>query len=631
MLDVLRTGAQTWVAKLLMLILVASFGVWGISGSLLSNLGGGNAVIKVGDVKVGPNEFRLAYNRDLAMMSQQLGTRLTSEQAKAFGIEGRVYSQLAAGAALDQLADNMDLGVSKDQLAQFIASDQAFHDASGNFDRQTFNAVLQNAGMSEKDYITSRSRAATRSQLIDSIGGGFKPPVTLVEAILEHQNEKRDIAYLLITKDLVDPVKAPSDDALKAYFEKNKAAYAAPEYRKLTYATLTPKDIADPSAVSETEARAYYDSHKNLYGTPEKRTIDQLVFSDKKAADAAAQKLKSGTSFDELVKAQGKAPADARLGTYAKADLPEQNLADAAFAVKEAGGTTGVVDGSFGPVILRVSEIKPASVKPFDEVKGQIREDLALQKAGDRLLDVHDAYEDARAGGATLQEAAKKEGMKSVVIDAVDRNGQTPDGKALKTLPESQELLKAAFEGDQGVEIPSINLGSDGYLWVEVLDTMPAHDRKLEEVHDKVVADWNAAQVSAEIEKKAADIKKAIDGGKSLEQVASELGISVETKSGIKRSDSDPVVGEAAVQTAFSGPKGLVTVAASGSGDDKLVLKVTGVTPTATSGYDALEPRQVEALAGQTTNDIFSQMVAMLQDRYGVSINQNLGDQAIRY
>jgi len=235
------------------------------------------------------------------------------------------------------------------------------------------------------------------------------------------------------------------------------------------------------------------------------------------------------------------------------------------------------------------------------------------------------------AGGATLQEAAKKEGMKSVIVDAVDRNGQTPDGKALKTLPESQELLKAAFEGDQGVEIPSINLGSDGYLWVEVLDTMPAHDRKLEEVHDKVVADWTAAQVSAEIEKKAADIKKAIDGGKSLEQVASELGISVETKSGIKRSDSDPVVGEAAVQTAFSGPKGLVTVAASGSGDDKLVLKVTGVTPTATSGYDALEPRQVEALAGQTTNDIFSQMVAMLQDRYGVSINQNLGDQAIRY
>lgn len=631
MLDVLRKGAQTWVAKLLMIILVASFGVWGISGSLLSNFGGGNAVIKVGDVEVGPNEFRLAYSRDLAAMSQQFGTRLTSEQAKALGIESRVYSQLAAGAALDQLAGNMNLGLSDDQLAQFIASDEAFHDASGRFDRQTFNAVLQNAGMSEKDYITSRSKAAVRSQLIDSVGGGFKVPVTLVNALLQHQNETRDLSYLLITKDVIEPVTAPSEDELKAYFEKNKSTYAAPEYRKIAYATLTPKDIADPASVSDEEAKAYYDSHKDLYGTPEKRTIDQLVFTDKKAAEAAAEKLKSGASFDDLAKAQGKAPSDVRLGAYAKDDLPEQNLAEAAFAVKEPGGTTGVVEGSFGPVILRVAEITPASVKPFVEVEASIKQELAVQKASDRLLDVHDAYEDARAGGATLEEAAKKQGMKVAIVDAVDSNGQGPDGKALKSLPESQDLLKAAFEGDPGIEIPSINLGSDGYLWVEVLDVTPAHDRKIEEVHDKVVADRTADQVAAAIAKKADEVKKAIDGGKSMEQAAGDLGIAVETKSGIKRSDSDAVVGDEAVQVAFSGPNGHVAVASSGSGDDKLVLKVTNVTPTTLSGYDALEPRQVDALAGQTTNDIFSQMVAMLQDRYGVSINQNLGDQAIRY
>jgi len=631
MLDVLRKGAQTWVAKLLLMILVISFGVWGISGSLLSNFGGGNAVIKVGDVKVEPNEFRLAYERALAMMSQQFGTRLTSEQARALGIEGRVYSQLAAGAALDQLADNMNLGLSEDQLAQFIASDETFHDASGNFDRDTFNAVLRNAGMSEKDYVMSRSRMATRSQIIDAVGGGFKPPVTLVNALLEYQNQKRDISYLLITKDQVEPIKPPSDDVLKAYFEKNKAAYAAPEYRNIAYATLTPKDIADPSSVSDEEARAYYDAHKNLYGTPEQRTIDQLVFPDQQAAEAAAEKLKSGTSFGELVAAQGKNASDVRLGTYTKDGLPEVNLAEAAFAVKDAGGTTDVIQGSFGPVILRVAEIKPASVKPFEEVANQIKQELAVQKAGDRLLDVHDAYEDARAGGATLQEAAKQQGLPVTVVDAVDRNGQTPEGKALDKLPESGGLLKAAFEGDPGVEIPSLNLGSEGYLWVEVLDVMPAHDRPLEEVRDKVVADWTAEQLRAVIEKKAADVKKEVEGGKSLEQVAADLGIAVETKSGIKRSDGDAVIGPEAVNAAFSGPEGLVAVAAAGDGSDKVVLKVTGVTPSSQSGYDALEPQQVEALAGQTTNDIFSQMVAMLQDSYGVSINQNLGEQAIRY
>jgi len=34
MLDQLRQGAQGWVSKLLMAVLVVSFGIWGISGSL---------------------------------------------------------------------------------------------------------------------------------------------------------------------------------------------------------------------------------------------------------------------------------------------------------------------------------------------------------------------------------------------------------------------------------------------------------------------------------------------------------------------------------------------------------------------------------------------------------------------
>ena len=46
MLDILRKGAQGWVAKFLLILLVASFGVWGISGSILN--AGSNAVITVG-------------------------------------------------------------------------------------------------------------------------------------------------------------------------------------------------------------------------------------------------------------------------------------------------------------------------------------------------------------------------------------------------------------------------------------------------------------------------------------------------------------------------------------------------------------------------------------------------------
>ncbi|HET7411525.1 MAG TPA: peptidyl-prolyl cis-trans isomerase [Pararhizobium sp.] len=628
MFDLLRRGAQTWPAKLLMLILVVSFGVWGISGELFSG-GGGNSVIKVGSVKVTPTEFRLAYNREIGMLSQQLGTRLTTQQAKAFGVEQRVFAQLASGAALDQLANNMNLGLSQDQLAQFIAEDPAFHDSSGNFNRDQFNQVLANVGMSQKDYIANRSHVAERSQIIDAVGKGFKPPVTLVNAILQHQGESRDVEYLLISKESVPAVNAPSDKELQAFFDKHKSAYRAPEYRKIAYVTLTPKDIADPAAVSDADAKQYYEEHKNQYGTPETRTIDQLVFSDQKAAEAAEQKLKSGTSFDELAKEQGKKPSDTRLGTYTKANFPAPNLADAAFSVKQAGGTTGIVDGPFGPVILRVSKIEPAHVKSFAEVEKDVRQELAVEQAASRINDVQNAYEDARAGGATLQEAARKEGLKPVVVDAIDAEGTAPDGKQVKGLPDKKDLLQAAFSNGQGEEIPSLNLGSNGYLWVEVLSVNPAHDRTLKEVHDKVVADWTADQVKQEISKKAAAVKKEVDGGKSLKQVATDLGTALETKQGIKRNTTDAVFGQDAAAAAFGGPKGLVALADAANGPGKLVLHVTGVQAATQSGYDAVPAQALDSLANRTTNDIFGQMVAMLEQHYGVSVNQNLAEQAI--
>lgn len=91
MLDLLRNAAGTWVAKILLLMLVVSFAVWGISGQMMGGMGG-NAVITAGSTKVTAVEYRLAYDRQLSVLSQQFGTRITREQAAAFGIDQQVLS-----------------------------------------------------------------------------------------------------------------------------------------------------------------------------------------------------------------------------------------------------------------------------------------------------------------------------------------------------------------------------------------------------------------------------------------------------------------------------------------------------------------------------------------------------------
>ena len=119
------TAAGTWVAKLLLFMLVISFAIWGISGQMIGGFGSSH-VIAAGGTTVSLKEYRLAYERQVQIMSQQLGTRLTREQAVAFGVDQQVLAQLVTGAVLDEQARKLGLGVSKDRLAQLARDDPAF-------------------------------------------------------------------------------------------------------------------------------------------------------------------------------------------------------------------------------------------------------------------------------------------------------------------------------------------------------------------------------------------------------------------------------------------------------------------------------------------------------------------------
>ena len=469
MLETLRKGAQTWVAKLLLILLIISFGVWGASSAFLS--GNSDVVLKVGDKTVSANEYRLAYQRQLNSLSNQFGRRLTGEEARMIGVDQQVNAQLVAGAALDQLADDMNLGLSEDRLAEIIAQDPAFQNADGRFDRQRFSALLRNVGLNEDDYVAERSKVAVRSQVVDGIADGFVPPKALVDAISEYRNQSRGVDYIVLNNAFIEPVKSPGDEVLKPWFEQRKAAYRAPEYRKLAYVALHPSDIADPDAITDAAVREDYDARISSFTTPEERRIQQLTFSDQAEAEQAAQALADGTkTFDQLISEQGKTTGDVTLGIFTKGQFPDASIDEAAFAIENEGGTSEVVQGNFGPVILRVTAISPEQVTPFDQVKDRIRQELAEQQATDDILNVENQYEDQRAGGASMAEAAQSLGLEPVTIDAIDAQGNDESGTPVADIPLGTELVASAFDSDIGVENLPLTLNDGGVVWYEVVD-----------------------------------------------------------------------------------------------------------------------------------------------------------------
>ncbi len=625
MLEALRSAAQTWVAKALMIVLVGSFAIWGVSSSLVT--GASNSVVTVGDVSVSPTDFRLAYERQVATLSQRFGTRLNAEQARAFGVENQVFAELVAGAALDQLSRDMNLGLSEGRLAQLIADDPAFKGVNGQFDRTAFSAVLRNAGLRENDYINNRSQVAVRTQIVEAVSDGYKAPEALTTALRQYRNESRTIDFLLLSNANIDPIKTPGDDVLAPWFEQNKAKYRAPEYRKFVYVALEPKDLVDTAAITEDMVKAEYERIKDKYRTPATRTIEQLTFKDRAAADAAATKLAAGTTFDTLVTDEGKTAADVLLGDFTQANVPDQKLAEPAFAVAANGGTTPVIDGTFGPIILRVTNIRPETTKTYDEVKEELRNELALSEAADGILAVHDRIEDSRAEGLTLAEAAAKNNLKAVTVEAADAQGNDQKGDEIAAIPEKAALLGEVFKTDVGTETQPINVGREGYAWFEVLDVIPDRDRTLDEVRDRVAADWTAEQQRQALAKKAGELAERVRTGGDLAAIATELGLTVENKTGLHRGAQDAVLSPATIASAFSGPVGTVANTPGTDGEGQILLKVTEVNADATTDALSNDEQQIEAVARASGDDILDQMVSALQTSYGVSINRTLAEQ----
>ena len=629
MFSLMRGALGGWIAKLFLALLVISFAIWGISGSMFAGVG--NSVVTAGKTEVGLLDYRLAYERQLGLISRQLGQRVTSEQARAFGVEQSVTSQVVAGAVLDEEARKMGLGVSDDRLAEMITQDDAFKDASGSFSRAQLEAVLRSVGMPQDTYIESQRRNAVRQQIIEAASMNVSMPQAFVDEMAKIQGEKRTFELVNITPEAIADKPEPTEDQLTAWYDDHKNDYRAPEYRKLIVVKLEAEDITDEAGVTDDELKARYEKDKARYTVPEKREVMQIVFPDKAAADAAAAKIEAGTSFDAVASEMNLSPVD--LGLVERAAIPDQKIADAAFSI-EGNGTSGVVEGIFGPVILHVARIEPESLKPLDEVSGELRKTIALEKADEQLYDTHDRLEDERAAGETLTNAAKNVGLTARTIDAVDLTGRDMEGNIVKDIPESQKLLSEAFQTDEGVEADPISIGSRGFAWYEVAGVTPDRQKEFDEVREQVRNDWIAAETVKAVEALAETVRERVAKGETLAAVASELlpanslgqMIEPETVGPVQRTASPEALTPEALREGFRNAKGSVFVEQGKPEASKAVIVVSGVDDSGTENV----PSQITSqLNGALADDIIATMVGQMQDGMKVTVNQQAISAAI--
>ncbi|MEO0919339.1 MAG: SurA N-terminal domain-containing protein [Pseudomonadota bacterium] len=616
MLDALRSLSRSWVGIALLGLLIAGLLVFGVgqTGQI-----GANSVVTAGQSTVTPAEYRLAYERQILTLSQQFGRRLSPDQARQFGLDNQVLNQIVTGVVLDEQARIMGLGTSQARQAATIGElYPSFYRANGEFNREQLRFELRQQRITEEQFIDSINSATRRQQIIEALSDGIAAPRFFLDEQQRHQGQTRDVELIEISDAEIVAIETPSDADLTAYFEDNADRYRAPEYRSVMLVELTPQSLAEESAIDISMVREEYERRIDNYRQPEQRTVLQLVFPDREAALDARARVTDGTSIDAIVAELGRSMDDVTLGTFTQQTMPDQTLAETAFGLEDAGIVSDVVDGTFGPLLVWVSEIIPEQTQPFEEVEAELRDTLALVEANDILLNVSDAYEDARAAGATMQEAATSQRLSVISIEAVDATGRDKDGE-LVSLPESNELLREIFTADIDTENPPLSASPDGFLWYEVAEIEDERARTLDEIRERVIEDWTTDERNRLLDEAAESIVAQLDAGGILGSIAEEGGYTLTTKFGLARRTDDPDFGRAGVRSLFSvGPdaNGFVR---SIDGERRFIFRVTAVTDPLESEADE---NLGELVAQGIANDIFQQSIIKLQNEFPVSVNQ---------
>jgi peptidyl-prolyl cis-trans isomerase D len=485
MLQAIRSKAGSFIVKLLFGLLILTFGIWGI-GDIFRNRGTDTAVATVGSQNIRAEDLQTALRRALDQLRTRFGNSIDLEQAKRLGLVDQTLAQLIDRSLIDQEVARLKLDVSDDVIRNVIMGNPSFKGSNGQFDRSLMGAVLAANNLTEDQYVALLRNDIPRSDLIHAVTGGALVPQPIVDLLYRYLNEKRTADIVSLPAAGVADVGQPSDEQLKSFYDQHQDMFRAPEYRSLTLASLSPSDVAKGIEIPEAKLKEEYEQRQDELQIPERREVEQILAPSEEKAKEAEAALAAGKDWREVATTiAGQNPDTIDLGLLKREEMPKA-LGDVAFELP-LNKPSEPIKSPLGWHILRVAKIEPPVAQSFEQAKPQLEADLARQEAVDRVYKIANNVDDALAGGATIDDAAKKFGLQITTVPAVDVRGHDPEEKPVALPVAPQDVLKVAFATDEG-QTSRVTETPDGGIFVLRTDkVIPSQVKPIDEVKEKAV------------------------------------------------------------------------------------------------------------------------------------------------
>ncbi len=485
-------------------------------------------------------DYQRRYQAQLAAYRSAYGGNISEQLLRQLGIQQQILQQLVDEQAALAEAERLGITVSDEELARQIVAIPAFQENGQFIGEQRYDQVLrmQRPPLTKPEFEQNLRQSLVLDKLRAAITGWLTVVDRDVEQEYRRRNEKVRLDVVALTADKFRDKVVVTDTDVAGHFNERKVDYRIPEKRKIRFVLVELDANRAKASIPPAGVQRYYDQNIEQFSTPEQvrashvllKTEGKIDAEVKARAEDVLKQAKAGADFAELAKQFSEDESNAKNGGdldyFGRGRMvPEFDLV--VFAM-QPGQISDLVKTQFGYHVILLTDKKPATTRSLDEVRPQIVDQLAFERAQAQVQQAATQLAAEIKTPADLDTAARKRGLK------VQESGFFTREEPIASVGMAPEVNETAFrlkpgEVSEGVRAPR------GVVFLTVAGKQDSRQATLDEVKDRVREDVIRKRAAELSQARATEIAASLKAAKDFAAAAKAAGVEVKTTEDIAR------------------------------------------------------------------------------------------------
>jgi peptidyl-prolyl cis-trans isomerase D len=630
--------------KWILLAVVAAF----IFGFVFMNMGVGSSNLsgaqaenvpyaaRVNGETITVNDYQRALQNLEQMYSQMYGQQFTPAMAEQMGLPKQVLDSLVDQRLLGQEARRLNLNASPEEVRKKLLSIPTFSPDGKFVGMELYrNYVVGRLGYpNTAAFEEDMAREITLSKMESAIQSSLVVSPKAAEAEYRRTNENAKIRYVLIPAALHGAAVPVTQTDVESYYKTNAAKYVHREQRQVRYLLADYAKLRAQVTPTEAELRAAYQANRQRYSRPAAANVLHILVKVEPnaapAVDAAARakaqslvaQLRGGADFGALAKANSDDPSSSGNGGsmgWVEMGQTVEPFEKAIFSVPLNTISDPIRSTEFGYHIVKVTERRAETVRPFEELRPELTTAVVTEKA----KEVARTEINRLRAVVRNNKPANAQAFANLANDKVSSNDSGWFGRSepVGGLGPNQPLAEWIFSAKQGdVSDPVGTPRGIAIAYVEGI--RPPGTTALAEIRAQVEADLRQEKGR---EAARAALAQVMAGKTSIDQVAAATGQAVQDTLVKRDGNITGITGDtaaliqAAMNTAVGSLSGPIAV-----GNGAVALQVVEQKKVTPEELEKNRATSVDTLRGQQARSLRASLLQRLRKNSEIELNDEL-------